>query len=888
MDDDRKDPDATEPTVEEAADKPPGEDSGIIRAVLSGEGDTGPVEGPLDDLPRGTTIGPYVILSRLAAGSIGTAYAAFDPQRDRKIALKVLEVDDESDAIAEQRREALVAAANTCANVEHPGVVRVHDVGIFGRAVYVAMDFVDGIDLRQWMEARDDPFPWPEVLRVFRDAGQGLAAAHAVGCVHGDFTPSRVLMGKGGRICVFDFGLAMPAPDVSSPHYSVKALHNELPTPTIAGVQDSLLELPKRDSMVGTPDYMAPELHAGVEPDSKADQFAFCAAMYEALYGEPPFKGGSPQTLAVEAMSHAVRPAPEGSDVPQWLRDVLLRGLSPRRKDRYGSMEVLLRHLEHDPQARRRRWIAGVSTLAVAAGAAGGIAYLVERESDRCEADVALLDGAWDPTTRASLEQAFLDSGRPHAADVWSQVESTMDEWSTQWLEHRTLACELRHADDDVEMMERRYACLEGVLQPFQAFATRYSEGADGVMVDGAQRVVSGLWRPIDCRKEDMLDYAVPTSGAAKRAADGARLQLLGGAYEAARAQAEEAAGRLPLEDVPAAHVRATLTASQAAARAQAPDARTMLYDAAALAAAAQLRIPQAEAWLALARVDTIERRDMWLDQAQTLLDAIDVPRLRADLMLARGALAQTKGDERGALSAYHRALALVKATDSQSQILRTDVLMQLAALATTREEWSTARRYVDEVVGARETAFGPSHPELIEPLRVLAAVLAASGDADEAIRALDRAVAIAGESDATPSVRASLRLALGHIEADRSQPRAAATHYERASALLDESDDIEALADAMLGLGLARLTQGASTRAVPALDRAVLLGRRAGWSPAALSTAEEARGRALTEDDPDAAREAYQRALDGADEAAVVRLEAALAALPAPVSDGL
>ncbi|MEM6294409.1 MAG: protein kinase [Myxococcota bacterium] len=882
MDDDPKDPDATETTVEEAADKD-GEDSGIIRAVLSGEGESGPVEGPLDDLPRGTTIGPYVILSRLAAGSIGTAYAAFDPQRDRKIALKVLEVDDESEAIGEQRREALVAAANTCASVEHPGVVRVHDVGIVGSAVYVAMEFVDGIDLRQWMEARDDPFPWPEVLRVFRDAGQGLAAAHAVGCVHGDFTPSRVLMGKGGRICVFDFGLAMPAPDVSSPHYSVKSLHNELPTPTVAGLQDSLLELPTRDAMVGTPDYMAPELHAGVEPDAKADQFAFCAAMYEALYGEPPFKGGTPQALAVEAMSHAVRPAPKGSDVPQWLRDVLLRGLSPRRKDRYASMEVVLRHLEHDPQARRRRWIAGVTILGVGAGAAGGIAYLVERESNRCDADVELLDGTWDPATRASLEQAFLDSGRPHAVDVWTQVEGTMDEWSTQWLEHRTLACELRHADDDVEMMERRYACLDGVLQPFQAFATRYAEGADGPMVDGAQRVVSGLWRPIDCRKADMLDYAVPADGPAKQAADGAWLHLLGGVYETARAQAQEAAGRLPLEDVPAAHVRASLTASQAAARARAPDARTMLYDTAALAASARLRIPQAEAWLTLARVDTVERREMWLDQAQTLLDSVDLPHLRAELMLARGALAQVRGNDRDALSAYHRALALVKATDSQSQILRTDVLMQLAALATQREEWSTAHRYIDEVVGARETAFGPSHPELIAPLRMLASVQAASGDADAAIRALDRAVAIAGESDARNAVRASLRLALGDIEADRNQPRAAATHYERASSLLDESESLDALADAMLGLGLARLAQGAASRAAPALERAVLLGRRAGWSAVAISTAEEARGRALADEDPEAAREALERALQGADEAAAARLEEALAALPAP-----
>src|SRR5690606_7290589 len=121
---------------------------------------------------------------------------------------------------------------------------------------------------------------------------------------------------------------------------------------------------------LGTPWYMAPEVHITHQSDAKSDQFSFCVALYEALYGEHPFQASRPIALAMEAVRHNVRPAPPGSSVPGWLRTVVLRGLHPRPDERWPSMEALLRELHRDPVASRKRWaLGGLALVAIAAGA---------------------------------------------------------------------------------------------------------------------------------------------------------------------------------------------------------------------------------------------------------------------------------------------------------------------------------------------------------------------------------------------------------------------------------------------------------------------------------------------------------------------------------------
>lgn len=872
--------DPKEPTGD--ADAGSSEDSGIVRAVLSGGAQDASAELPLGDLVRGTTVGSYVILGQLSGGDDDSVYTAFDARIDRKVALKVVEVAGADEEEARARREAMIAAAMRVGNLEHPAIVAVRDAGTVGKAVYVAMEFIDGIDLRTWMEARDEPFPWPEVLRVFREAGAGLAAAHAAGCVHGDFTPSRVFMEKSGRICVFDFGLATPVAEVSSPRLTVESLSEELGVQvTDSGDADD--EEP-RHALVGTPRYLAPELHAGIDPDAKADQFAFCAAMYEALYGEVPFKGETPATIANEALNHAVRPAPAESDVPQWLRDALVKGLSPRRKDRHGSMEVLLRRLEHDPRGRRRRWAVGLGVLAVVGASAGGLALALQREASRCEADAALLAGAWDATTRANLEAAFLSTGRPHAADTWELVEASMDDWAGQWLEHHALACTVRQADDDDVLLARRNACLQGVLQPFAAFSSdMVEEGPSAQMLLGAQRVVSGLWPPSACRSEDVLDYAVPAASANKAALDKAWLLLLAHDFDAARALAEETTQRVPAGEATPMSVRAKLISGLAAARADAPDAAKLLHEAAAAAAAASLRVPQAEAWIALARYDTPPNRATALGHAQILVDAIKVDRLRAELLVARGAHQRAVGHDRDALASYHRALALLQDDDARTSILRSDILLDLAELANSRDEWATAAKYLPEVVAIREATFGPAHPELIGPLQAMGRAEAGAGKTEGAGRAFDRALAIAKQSTPTPSTLADIHIARGALEASQGQHAIAARHYEDAVDVLEGTRSDATLAEALEGLGTAYLASGSPDQATAPLERAVVLAARAGWAPARRSELHDALGQSLVDTDPRGALEAFRRALEGAAATDVARLETQIAALASP-----
>ena len=146
-----------------------------------------------DDAPRGgptlapRRMGRYVLLEELGRGGMGAVFGAFDPELDRKVAIKVLAEDDGN----ERRRARLLREAQALARLAHPNVVSVHDVGVLDGQVYVAMEFIQGESLRGWLEGRRR---WPEVVDLFVQAGRGLAAAHAVGLVHRDFKPESGLM----------------------------------------------------------------------------------------------------------------------------------------------------------------------------------------------------------------------------------------------------------------------------------------------------------------------------------------------------------------------------------------------------------------------------------------------------------------------------------------------------------------------------------------------------------------------------------------------------------------------------------------------------------------------------------------------------------------------
>jgi hypothetical protein len=176
-------------------------------------------------LQRGAGVGRYTILSLLGRDGVGEVWAAYDPGLDRKVALKVLQAQDAA------AQAGLVREAKAMARLSHPNVVAVHDVGTFGARVFVAMELVDGVTLREWLAER--PRARPEILAIFLEAARGLAAAHAAGLVHGGFEPDNVMLARDGSVRVMDFAASQAADARADQLAFCAALREALPAGTV-------------------------------------------------------------------------------------------------------------------------------------------------------------------------------------------------------------------------------------------------------------------------------------------------------------------------------------------------------------------------------------------------------------------------------------------------------------------------------------------------------------------------------------------------------------------------------------------------------------------------------------------------------------------------------
>jgi serine/threonine protein kinase/formylglycine-generating enzyme required for sulfatase activity len=351
----------------------------------------GPVEAREPDLGIGAHVGRYVILERIGAGAMGVVYGAYDPQLDRKIALKLLR--GIGAGAAPLARARMMREAKAMARLQHPNVAAVHDVGVADDdRVFLATEFLSGGTLHAWLDGK--PRTWREIVNVFGHAGRGLAAAHAEGLVHRDFKPDNVLLDKEGRPRVVDFGLArnIEAADAESKSGNTIDLGRAMsdldgagpredphPPPRYdpnaeTGVDmspsDKLDKLTRTGALMGTPAYMSPEQFLGEPTDERTDQFSFCVALYEALYGARPFEGDTLLALSVSVTGGNFRPLPKDREVPAWIRRAVLRGLAIKREARYPSMGALIAALEDDPAVKGRRRLVAVAIAGVALASA--------------------------------------------------------------------------------------------------------------------------------------------------------------------------------------------------------------------------------------------------------------------------------------------------------------------------------------------------------------------------------------------------------------------------------------------------------------------------------------------------------------------------------------
>ncbi len=310
-------------------------------------------DGPAPEYARGTVLGRYVVLDRLGAGGMGVVYAAWDPELDRRVAIKLLHARL---GRAPGDASPLLREARAMARLTHPNVLAVYDVGTLDGQTFITTELVDGVTLRQWLQA---PRPRRDVLAVLVAAGAGLAAAHAAGIVHRDFKPENVMVAHDGRVRVMDFGLARPLAALSPAAAAASGLY-------------------RTAALAGTPAYMAPEQWEGRRQDAQADIFAFCVVAWEALTGEHPFAGPTLVATAEAIVGGRVRPPPPGVRLPYWLLRTLLVGLRVAPASRHRDMPALLAALQADPGVKLVRG-AQISLLAAAAVALVYAGWLVTR-----------------------------------------------------------------------------------------------------------------------------------------------------------------------------------------------------------------------------------------------------------------------------------------------------------------------------------------------------------------------------------------------------------------------------------------------------------------------------------------------------------------------------
>ena len=324
----------------------------LVAAVAGGSAEADP-RAPVQVLNTGEVMGRYTIERLLGAGGMGVLYVARDTRLDRRVALKLMR-PHYADELGRAR---LLREAQAMARLSHPNVVNVFDLGEVDDRVFVAMEFVEGGTLRDWLKT---PRRVEEILSLFLQAGEGLLAAHRAGIVHRDFKPENVLIGADGRARVTDFGLARPGEFLEQP---VKRLAT------------GPVDLTQTGTVLGTPAYMSPE-QLQLEPaDARSDQYSFCVSLYEALEGRRPFEGRVLDEVRTKVLEGSP-PRPARDDVTASLWRTLQRGMALRPGGRFASMEALLAALKEENHRAARPWL----PLAVAGAVAlAGLALLISR-----------------------------------------------------------------------------------------------------------------------------------------------------------------------------------------------------------------------------------------------------------------------------------------------------------------------------------------------------------------------------------------------------------------------------------------------------------------------------------------------------------------------------
>jgi tetratricopeptide (TPR) repeat protein/tRNA A-37 threonylcarbamoyl transferase component Bud32 len=455
--------------------KPSGSGSSIAGVTPIGPGQGGDPEGLL-----GMTIAErYRVTSLLGRGGMGTVYLARDTKLDRNVAIKVHRAGASTDRL---QREAIAMA-----QLAHPNVVNVFEVGTVDTWMYVVMEYVRGATLREWIATAQRR--WQDVVDLLLDAGTGLAAAHAAGLVHRDFKPDNVLVGSDGRPRVSDFGLARADHTAGEPALPSTTLDTPI---TVEG------------TVLGTPAYMPPEQLAGDPVDARGDQFAFAVVAWACLYGRRPFDGATLGALQVAIEQHEIQ-RPGRTAVPARVGAVLERALAVAPDQRYPDVPALLAALRRAAAPRTTRWlaIAGATSLALTLVAFPVRSKIVEhRHAAACADQAGEVEDVFGQRARAAIQAGFLATGAPNAQSNFDVMQRVLDRHAHTLAARTETACTAR-----VEPARR--SCLTEQTSELTGLVETLSR-PDASLVRRAPDAAWAIFDPTPC--DDVSFVPVPAT----------------------------------------------------------------------------------------------------------------------------------------------------------------------------------------------------------------------------------------------------------------------------------------------------------------------------------------------------------------------------------------
>jgi len=793
-------------------------------------------------------VGRYVLLDPIGTGGMGIVHGGYDDVLDRRVAIKLIRAERAASEAAQLR---LVREAQAMAKLTHPGVVAVYEAGVHDGDVYLAMELVEGLTLRGWL--REAERSWREILAVFAQIADALAAAHDAGVLHRDFKPDNVLLTRDGKPKVADFGLAhldgsgVRTVDSTAAADIIETSSGSLSRASLSGSRARETRLTTTGEVMGTPAYMSPEQCRGEECGPASDQFAFFVTLFESLFGERPFSGDTLRDIMANIAAGKFRGPRVGSKVPAWVRAIVLRGLAAKPADRHPSMHAVAEVLGADPQQRRKRVIATTAVVAIGfVGASAGAWAWFARERP-CRDAEAQIDRAWSDATRTRVEAAIASTELSYAGDTAARVVQGLDGYASTWMAAYTDACEATrvHQVQSEDALDRRMMCLARAKDDLTARIDVLA-AADATIVEHAMTLVDGLPSLDACADLERLHRRVdePDDPVIAEAAASGRRDLSRAFALHVAGKPDEAEHAMRTISAHAHEIGATALAAEVdfrwgevlAGLGRNDQAEPLLRESlrAAMASGDDVTAGLASSSLVLllASRGTRAAEAQWVsDIAIATAHRSKDTGVLADALNSRGGLFDAAGRSAQAEAEFREMLALVEREygpdDPQTAVAHENLGVVLARA----NRFDEAIEHHRQAMAIRIAAFGEDHPRVGMARTHLGAALQQLRKLDEAAvelrTGLDVLVRALGENH--PDV-AITRIDLGIVHDERGDHGAAQTEYRAAIAVFEQllGSDHPDVAKAINNLGTSLQDQGRLAEAEAEFRRSLAISRAA------------------------------------------------------------